>query len=396
MKIVIAPDSFKGYCSARTVASRMAAGVRAVAANARVVELPMADGGEGTGEVLAAALGGRWVEIDAAGPWGERRAASYLALNDGAAALIEVAAVVGLPLMPPGPLRPEIATTRGVGELLRAALEGGASNIWVALGGSATVDGGMGMATALGLRFRDARGRILNPGIDGDTVPRALARLRRCELRDRVPLEGIQITGLADVDSPLLGPQGAVAVFGPQKGVQPETAPLFERGLEQLAQVMEMRSRVDDRPGHAAKLAALASSSSHGQGLAQVPGAGAAGGLGYGLMAFLRARLVSGGDLVARLIGLGEACRDADLVLTGEGRLDAQSYMRKVVDVVCRESRGVPVLAVVGCVDPALPRPLPRLAAVEALNTQPSFGGARGEASEIETATAKLLRRCLG
>jgi glycerate kinase len=389
MKIVIAPDSFKGTWTAQQAAAAMAAGVRDALPAADIQLLPMADGGDGTGEVLARPLGGEWVELAAPGPLGEQRSARYLRLPRFGAALIEVAAAAGLTLLPPGFRDPAYTTSRGVGVLIRHAIAGGAERIWVALGGSACVDGGAGMAEELGIRFWDARARRIRAGRPNLPLPLFLERLRRCDFQRRPPIDGIEVVGLADVDNPLLGARGAVAIYGPQKGVDARQQPRFERGLERWVEAVEGCRRRDDRSSYQAMLRQRGVRSGAGATLAELPGAGAAGGLGYALMAFLRARLVPGGDLVAHCIGLPAACRGADLVLTGEGRLDAQSFMNKSIDVVARTAAPVSVLAVVGSIAPELRESewRTRLAAVAALPAH----SVRGDIALLRHRTTQLL-----
>jgi glycerate 2-kinase len=331
MKILIATDSFKGSLDAMAACSAVARGVQRALPHAELDLCPLADGGEGTAAVLRALVGGDWIESEASGPLaGERVRAGYLRIpGSRPTAVIDLAAASGLTLLPRHRLDPLRATTLGTGELVRHALEQGAQRVWLALGGSATVDGGVGAATALGWRFLDTAGEPVGPG--GGTLER-IARI----LPPPAPL-GARVTALRDVDNPLLGERGAARVFGPQKGAGVAAVERLERGLARLATAIERDLGLDVR------------------GLA---GGGAAGGAGAGAVAFLDARLVAGARLVLRLSRFDARLRGAALVITGEGRLDSQSLRGKVVSAVARAAarRGVAVAAVAGRVtlDPAL------------------------------------------
>ena len=324
MKIVVAPDSFKECLPAEAVADAMAGGVRAAAPGAEVVCVPMADGGEGTVRALVAATGGKVHVARATGPLGEPVQAELGMLGDGRTAVVEMAAASGLPLVPPDRRDPMAATTYGTGELILAALELGATRLVLGIGGSATVDGGAGMAEALGARFLDDARQPIPRGGGG------LALLARIDLAGLDPrLADLACDVACDVDNPLVGPRGAARVYGPQKGATPAMVEALDAGLARLADAVERDLGVAVR---------------------DVPGAGAAGGLGAGLMAFLGARLRSGVELVIQAVGLEERLRGADLVLVGEGQMDAQSAYGKVPVGVSRLARGlgVPAVAVVG------------------------------------------------
>ena len=324
MKIVVAPDSFKECLPAEAVADAMAGGVRAAAPGAEVVCVPMADGGEGTVRALVAATGGKVHVARATGPLGEPVQAELGMLGDGRTAVVEMAAASGLPLVPPDRRDPMAATTYGTGELILAALELGATRLVLGIGGSATVDGGAGMAEALGARFLDDARQPIPRGGGG------LALLARIDLAGLDPrLAGLACDVACDVDNPLVGPRGAARVYGPQKGATPAMVEALDAGLARLADAVERDLGVAVR---------------------DVPGAGAAGGLGAGLMAFLGARLRSGVELVIQAVGLEERLRGADLVLVGEGQMDAQSAYGKVPVGVSRLARGlgVPAVAIVG------------------------------------------------
>jgi len=329
MKILIAPDKFKGTLSGAEAASAIARGL----GGHELTLLPVADGGEGTAEVLGAALGGRWIDVEVTGPLGAPVRAGFSLVADasggGGLAVMEMSSASGLALLDGVALDPWAASTRGTGELILAARDAQVDRILIGIGGSATNDGGAGMAAALGFRFLDATGE------DIDEVP------ERCgEVADIVPdlaLDLPEITVACDVVNPLLGQNGATRVYGPQKGVGERDMARHEERMSCFAAVVAAEVGEDYR---------------------EAPGAGAAGGLGFGLMSFCDAELRPGFDLVAEALGLAAAIAAADLVITGEGALDAQSLQGKAPAGVAAMARaaGVPVVAFCGsCEDsPAL------------------------------------------
>ena len=323
-KFIVAPDSFKESLAAREVARRIAAGIKRALPDAEVKQVPLSDGGEGLVDTLVAAAGGKVLSREVTGPLGEKVSASFGLLDDGETAVIEMAAASGLELVPPGKRDPGVTTTRGTGDLIRAALGLGFRRIIVGIGGSGTNDGGAGMLTALGARLLDADGRELPPG------GAALLRLARIDLGGwRVPADREFIVA-CDVTNPLTGPEGASAIYGPQKGATPEDVALLDAALERFADV-------------AAGLL--------GRDLRNTPGAGAAGGLGFALVAFLGARLERGVDLLLDAIRFDDHLAGAELVLTGEGRFDHQTlpFYKTIAGVARRCQRaGVPVIAIVG------------------------------------------------
>jgi glycerate kinase len=329
MKVVIAPDKFKGSLPAPGVAEAMAAGVLAAAPDARLDLVPMADGGEGTVEALVAATGGEFRDAEVTGPLGEPVPARFGLLGDRRTAALEMAAASGLVLVSPDRRDPFRTSTRGTGELLRAALDAGAHRVILGIGGSATNDGGAGLAQALGFRLFDADGRDLPPGGG------ALERLDRIDPSGRDPrLDAVEILVACDVDNPLCGPRGASAVFGPQKfhpgqPPSPDQLSTLDRNLAHLAAVIARDL---------------------GRAVAEVPGAGAAGGLGAGLLGFAGGRLERGVELVIDAVDLRRRLDDATLCLTGEGALDAQTASGKTVSGVGRlaSSLVVPVIALAG------------------------------------------------
>lgn len=324
MKIIIAPDSFKESVSASRCAQAIKAGFVSIFPQAECVCLPIADGGEGTVEAMVEATDGKMVMLPVMGPMGDFVGAFYGLSGDGQTAFIEMAAASGLMLVPAGERNPLRATSYGTGELIRHALDAGVRHIILGIGGSATVDGGMGMAQALGARFLDKRGESV--GLGGG----ALQRLVKIDLSDLDPrLHDCRIEVACDVDNPLLGERGAAAVFGPQKGACIEMVAVLERGLQNYARVM---------------LAAT------GQDVAQMVGGGAAGGMGAAARVFLNATLKSGIDIVLEAVHLEEALRDADLVITGEGRMDSQTVGGKAPVGVARIAKkyDIPVIGIAG------------------------------------------------
>ncbi len=324
MKIIIAPDSFKESVSASRCAQAIKAGFVSVFPQAEYVCLPIADGGEGTVEAMVEATKGKMVMLPVMGPMGNLVGAFYGLSGDGQTAFIEMAAASGLMLVPAGERNPLRATSYGTGELIRHALDAGVRHIILGIGGSATVDGGMGMAQVLGARFLDEHGE--NVGLGGA----ALQRLVTIDLSDLDPRLGeCRIEVACDVDNPLLGERGAAAVFGPQKGACIEMVAVLERGLQNYAQVL---------------LAAT------GQDVTAIVGGGAAGGIGVAANVFLNAALKPGIDIVIAAVHLEEALRDADLVITGEGRIDSQTVGGKAPIGVARiaKKHGIPVIGIAG------------------------------------------------
>ncbi len=336
MRIVLAPDSFKESMTAPQAAAAMGRGVHAVLPDAECVERPLSDGGEGFTEAIAAALGARMVDVPVHDALG-RAVTGRLALGDGVA-VFEVASAVGLDRIARADRDVLRADSRGAGELLRAALghvdPGG--RIVIGLGGSATNDGGAGLLAALGARLLDADGAELVPS------PSGLAALDRVDLSGLDPRLGhVTIQAACDVINPLLGPHGASAVYGPQKGAEPDQVEQADAALARLVRTVDAAADRHEREHSATELA-------------EQPGAGAAGGLGWALQALCGAQLVPGLELVARTVGLAEAIEGADLVLTGEGRVDAQSLSGKVPGGVAAhaERAGIPCVVLAGSVAP--------------------------------------------
>jgi len=324
VKIVIAPQGFKGNLTALQVAQAISKGVKRVVSDAETTLKPMADGGEGTVQALVDATGGKMMATEVTGPLGEPVTAHWGMLSDKTTAVIEMAAASGLPLVPPERRHPLVTTTYGTGELIRAALDSGCRKLIIGIGGSATNDGGAGMAQALGARFLDAEGEELPSG------GAALAKLERIDVSHLDSrLADFDVTLASDVNNPLCGPKGASAIYGPQKGATPEMVKQLDAALAHYADVIQKDLGVDFR---------------------DVPGAGAAGGLGMGLMVFLKAKLIPGIDVVIKATNFVAALKGADLVFTAEGRIDRQSAMGKVPTGVALKAKefGIPVIALAG------------------------------------------------
>lgn len=323
LTVIIAPDSFKGSASSREVGELVELGVRRVAPDATVRKFPIADGGEGTVEAIVSSRGGEVREVEVSGPLGEPVLARY-GVVDGTTAVIEMAEASGITLIEQTRENARRASSLGVGQLILDAVERGAERVLVGLGGSATSDGGVGMAKALGVRFLDDQGEPVPCGLEG------LGQLAEIDCSRLSPkLAGVEFVALTDVRNPLCGDEGAVAIYGPQKGID-------------LGEVSEL----DSWMARYARLLADAV----GSDVASVPGAGAAGGLGAALAGFCGARIEPGIEYVLDAIRLEDAMEGADLVITGEGRMDAQSAFGKApVGVAQRAKRhGLPVVAVVG------------------------------------------------
>jgi len=376
MKVVIAPDKFKDCLSAAAVAAAIAEGVRRAEPSVTIDEIPMADGGEGTVEALVAATGGKIITRNVTGPLPRMKVDAPIGiLGDGFTAVLEMASASGLWLLEPAQRDPTRTTTYGTGELLREAAALGAKKIILGIGGSATVDGGIGCAQAWGASFS------LNSGTTNYTQGARrltggdLIHLRGIDAKLPLDTRGIEFTVACDVGNPLLGPNGAAAIFGPQKGATPEQIEQLEAGLSKLV----------DRTGRSD--------------LAERPGAGAAGGLGFGMMAFFAARMQPGIHIVIDAVKLRDRLRGADLCISGEGRFDRQSLSGKTaigVAGVCKEM-GIPCIVLAGAVDPTIDTA--QEAGVTAfLSTTPApmpLAHAIAQAPALLTSTAENAVRCL-
>lgn len=324
MKIVVAPDSFKGNMTAVQVANHIERGIMLADPDITVYKIPVADGGEGTVEAMVTATNGKIVETSVKGPLMEDIDSFFGILGDGKTAVIEMAAASGLTLVPPEKRNPLETTTFGVGQLILAALDRGCTNIIIGLGGSSTNDGGMGMAQALGAVFYDNSGNVL--GMGGKYICQA-ERLDVSGLDSR--LKKVKITAACDVRNPLTGPNGATAVYGPQKGATPEMVRILDAGLEKYSRLLE---------------------ETYGRKIAGIPGSGAAGGLGAGLLAFTGAVMRSGIKIVLEICNAEEYIKNSDLVITGEGKTDAQTAYGKVPAGIAAlaSKHGVPVICLSG------------------------------------------------
>jgi glycerate 2-kinase len=324
MKIVIAPDSFKESLSALEAANAIERGFKLVFPNAVYSKMPMADGGEGTVQSLVDATNGKIEERFVTGPLGEPVKAFFGLIGDGNTAVIEMAAASGLHLVPVENRNPLVTSTRGTGELISAALDFGVKHIIIGLGGSATNDGGAGMVQALGGRLLDEFGNDIGSG--GGALSQ-IVTIDLTGLDDR--LKNVRIEVACDVDNPLTGPRGASAIFGPQKGATPEMIDLLDKNLSHFADVAER---------------AL------GKSFRDIEGVGAAGGLGASLLAFLNADLKRGIQIVLNAVNFEEVVKDADLVITGEGRIDSQTIYGKTPIGVAKAAKkyGVPVIGLAG------------------------------------------------
>src|SRR4030081_1331648 len=327
MRIVIAPNAFKGSLSALDAAKAIAEGVRAAASDADLVLVPIADGGDGTVDALGAATHGERRTLRVRGPLGEPVDAEYGLIGGRSTAVIEMAKAAGLALVPADKRDPRITTTYGVGELLQHAYDDGARHFIVGIGGSATNDGGAGMAQALGYHLLDENGLELPPG------GLALKRLARIHAGGvHADWKKAEVEVACDVTNPLTGPRGASAVYGPQKGATPEMVAELDAALHHFAEIIRRDLGVD---------------------VEQLPGAGAAGGLGAGLVAFLGARLGPGAEMVMEALHLDERRTGAHLVVPGEGRIDSQTArFGKGPAAVAKHARqaGIPVVAIGGSV----------------------------------------------
>ena len=323
MKILVAPDKFKGSLSAVAAADAIAAGLRRVWPDAEISRAPIADGGEGFAEALSVALGGAWVQTRALDPLGREVDARYAWVESEKLAVIEMSEASGLWRLRNEELAPLRANTFGTGQLLRHAAERGARKILVGLGGSATTDGGIGMAAALGYEFLTSDGDDLAP------IPENLLALIRIEHEKVIALP--EIVAACDVQNPLLGPRGTAQIFSPQKGANSKDIVALEEGLLNLADVVANDLGCDFR---------------------DTPGAGAAGGIAFGLMSFCQAQVCSGFDLLAETLHLEARIAASDLVITGEGRIDGQTLEGKGPAGVAALARkhGIPVLAFAGSI----------------------------------------------
>lgn len=376
MKVICAPDDFKESLSAGEAAAAMARGVQRACPTAIVDQCPIADGGDGTVEALCAATKGEVIATPVAGPRGDMTTAQWCLMpaceGRPATAVIEMAAASGMAMLAPQRRDPTVTSTFGTGQLMLAALDTGARRLLLGIGGSATNDGGCGAAAALGVRFVNTAGQAIGPQITGGQ----LASITEVDFSGLDPRLGdVEIQVACDVRNPLTGPQGAAAIYGPQKGATAEQVALLDAGLTHLAEVVQ-------KPG--------------GANVAELPGAGAAGGMGWGMVVFLAARLRSGVGLVLEAAGFEHRVIGADLCLTGEGRLDGQSLAGKACLGVAMAARrhGVDTIALVGEVGPDAERTLEAgLAAYHPISPGMEPAESMRRAAELlEQATFEVIR----
>ena len=321
-KIILIPDSFKGTMSSSEICEIMASQINRHFPKASIISIPVADGGEGSVDAFLTAMGGEQVWLDVLGPYREDIQA-YYGLIPGGIAVVEMAAAAGLPLVGDNK-NAERTTTYGVGQLIEHAARSGIQRLVVGLGGSSTNDGGTGAAAALGVRFFNQAGEPFVP------VGATLKDIDRIDASGLCPeLKKIELVTMCDIDNPLCGPHGAAAIFGPQKGADPAMVERLDQGLMHLATIARRDLGID---------------------VLDLPGAGAAGGMGGGMVAFLGSRLEMGIETVLNTVGFNELLQGADLVISGEGKIDSQSLRGKVVIGVARRTKkmGVPLLAIVG------------------------------------------------
>ena len=328
LKFVLAPDSFKGSASAKEICEAMEKGIRRVFPKSTVQHVPMADGGEGSTEAVVDATGGEYIQKVVQGPLEEKVEATFGIHGDGKTAVIEMAEASGIQLLTPEERNPLYTTSYGTGELIRHCLDEGMKNIILCIGGSATNDGGVGMAQALGYQFKDKDGNEIRRG---GKYLKDIASIDTSNVHEH--LASCEVLVASDVDNPLTGPEGAAAVFGPQKGATPEMVEDLDEGLKHLEKMIEKNL---------------------GKSVGHIPGAGAAGGLGAGLLAFTEAKLERGVEIIVEATRLKEKVKAADVVFTGEGQIDFQTKYGKtpmgVVTAVKEVNEKAKVIAISGSI----------------------------------------------
>ena len=325
MKIIIAPDSYKGNMSSPEVCTAIEEGILRAEKDAKIIKIPLADGGEGTAKAVTQAAGGNFVSIEVTGPLGKKHTAEFGLINNGSTAVLDMASASGIDLLDRKDLNPLKATSRGTGELIKAALDTGAKELIIGIGGSATNDGGIGMLSALGFRILDVNNKDVG---DGGQALAKIASFDPSGADER--LKNVSITVACDVTNPLLGERGATAIFGPQKGADPGMVKLLDAGLAKLAEAWIKAELAKDL---------------------EQPGDGAAGGVGAAMRVCMNAKMESGALLVMRHAGFFKHLNDAVLVITGEGRTDGQTIsLGKLCSVVAGEARkaGVPTALLSG------------------------------------------------
>lgn len=372
MKIVIAPDSFKESLSAMEVAQAIKQGFSIVFPDASYDLVPMADGGEGTVDAMVRATGGTFLSVRVAGPLNQPVEATMGILGDGKTAVIEMAAASGLPLVRQDLRNPMNTTTLGTGQLIREGLDRGIRRFIIGIGGSATVDGGIGAMAALGACFLDETGNEAPP------TGRGLGKIAKIDFKnfDKRVRES-EILVACDVNNPLTGPNGSAGVFGPQKGATPEMVKVLDENLVHYAKIVREQMGVE---------------------IETIPGAGAAGGLGAAMLGFCNAKLQSGSELVAQTVGLADRLAHANLCITGEGRIDGQSAGGKVCYRVAQiaKNKNVPAIAIVGSVGPDANKNVPPITAYFAITNRPmELSEAISRADELLASQAQQIARII-
>ncbi len=347
MKIVIAPDSFKGSISAKDICTSVKRGILRVFPNADVIEIPLADGGEGTMENMVYATNGSKRKVEVTGPLGHKVSAEYGVLGDNETVVIEMAQASGLTLLQEHERNPLVTTSFGTGELIKAALDEGYRKMIIGIGGSATNDGGMGMLKALGVKFHKKDGSQLS---EGGASLKDLDRIDAAYLDPRVKESTIMIA--SDVTNPLCGSNGASAIFGPQKGATPEMVKALDEGLDNFSKIVHTQKSVDMR---------------------ELIGGGAAGGLGATLITFLEAELHSGVQVIMEKLRFEDQIKDADLIITGEGRLDSQTLSGKLINGVSKMAgkHEIPIIALCGGLDIEISQLVQELGLLSAFSIAP-------------------------
>lgn len=371
MHIVVAPDSFKECLTATQVSLAISKGIKRIVPEADIICIPVADGGEGTVEALVTATGGKIIQTPSVDALNRPIQSFYGILGDGKTAVIEMAAASGIELIAPEERTPLITTTFGTGVLLKAALDAGFTQIIIGIGGSATNDGGSGMAQALGFELFDKDGQPLNLGGG------SLCALHSIDWSNVHPkLQEAKITVACDVRNPLIGPSGATYVYGPQKGATPQMLETLEKNMVHFSRILHQEMKIN---------------------VSEIPGAGAAGGLGAGLMAFCKAEMISGFELVSKLTNLEKHISQASLVFTAEGKIDAQTAFGKTISGVGQLAKRykVPVIALAGMVTDDLTELYKQgVTSVFAIGNQPmSLEESKARAAELLANTAEQIMR---
>jgi len=371
IQIVITPDSFKECLTATQVAEAISAGIKRVIPEAGIISIPIADGGEGTVDALVKATGGTIIPVPTVDALNRPVQAFYGISGNQKTAVIEMASASGLELLEPNERNPLITSTYGTGLLLKAAMEAGFTQIIIGIGGSATNDGGAGMAQALGFRLQDKNGNPIGPGGG------SLGELRSIDRSSVHPLlQKTKITVACDVRNLLLGASGATLVYGPQKGATPEMLEILEKNMTHFAGILQHEFNID---------------------ISCIPGSGAAGGLGAGLMAFCKATMVSGFELISKQTHLEEHIRKATLVFTAEGKIDSQTASGKTVSGVAKLAKKyqVPVIALAGIITDDLTELYDQgVTSVFAIANEPmSIEESKARASELLTGTSERIMR---